>query len=87
MDGRIMTKKLNKTDQLFLKNLGAKIRKIILQEKGYASLDAFALEHHDHIAKGTLYEICNGERDMKFSTLRSLCRALNVTFEGLIKGV
>lgn len=82
-----MTKKnLTKTDQLFLKNLGAKVRDIILQEKGYSSLDAFTLEHHEHVAKGTLYEICDGNRDMKISTLRGLCRALNMTLEDLIEG-
>lgn len=79
-------KKLTKADQLFMKHLGEKIRNIILQEKGYSSLDAFTLEHHEHVAKGTLYEICDGNRDMKISTLRGLCRALNTTLEDLIKG-
>ncbi|MFP5458500.1 MAG: helix-turn-helix domain-containing protein [Bacteriovoracia bacterium] len=82
-----MTKKLTKADQLFLKRLGEKIRTIIIREKGYSSLDAFALEHHDDIAKGTLYEVCEGQRDMKISTLRGLCRALDLTVEDLIRGV
>ncbi len=63
------------------------MRKMILEEGGYASLDAFALAHHDEIAKGTLYEICDGSRDMKFSTLRGLCRALGISLQGLIQGV
>lgn len=82
-----MTKKLTKADSIFLKRLGEKIRTLIVQEKGYSSLDAFALEHHDNIAKGTLYEICEGKRDMKISTLRGLCRALDLTLEGLIRGI
>lgn len=82
-----MTKKLTKADQLYLKRLGEKIRAIILNERGYSSLDAFSLEHHEHIAKGTLYEICDGQRDMKISTLRGLSRALEMTFEDLIRGV
>lgn len=82
-----MTKKLSKADQLFLKKFGAKVRSIILEEMGYDSLDAFALEHHDDVAKGTLYEICDGERDMKISTLRRLSRALNRPLSDLIQGV
>ena len=82
-----MTKRLRTTDQIFLKRLGEKIRTIILHNKGYRSLDAFALEHHDDIAKGSLYEICDGKRDMKISTLRGLCRALSMSFEDLIRGI
>ena len=82
-----MTRKLSKADQQFLKRLGDKVRKMILEERGYASLDAFALAHHDKIAKGTLYELCEGNRDMKISTLRGLSRALGVTIQNLIQGV
>ena len=60
---------------------------MILEEMHYSSLDAFALEHHDNIAKGTLYEVCNGDRDMKISTLRGLSRALGTTVTSLIQGV
>ena len=82
-----MTRKLKKADQQFLKRLGAKVRKTILEDLGYASLDAFALAHYDEIAKGTLYEVCEGRRDMKLSTLRGLSRALGVSVQSLIQGV
>ena len=82
-----MTRKLKKADQQFLKRLGDRVRKIILVDMGYPSLDAFALEHHDHIAKGTLYEICEGTRDMKISTLRGLSCALDISIQNLIQNV
>ena len=82
-----MTMKLKKIDQQFLKRLGDKTRRTILEDMGYSSLDAFALAHHDDIAKGTLYEICDGKRDMKISTLLSLSRALNTTIQSLIQGI
>ena len=81
-----MTRKLKKADQQFLKRLGNKVRKTILEDMRYSSLDAFALAHHDEIAKGTLYEICDGSRDMKLSTLRGLSRALGITVQNLIQG-
>ncbi len=61
----MVTRKLKVEDKAFLKKLGKKIEKIILEEKGYTSLDAFALEYHDLVAKPTLYEICAGGRDMR----------------------
>ena len=74
----MVTRKLRSNDKAFLKKLGKKIEKIILEERGYRSLDAFALEYHDMIAKPTLYQICAGKRDMKISTLRGLCEALEI---------
>lgn len=82
-----MTRKLKKSDQQFLKKLGERVRQLVLKDLGYSSLDAFALAHHDNIAKGTLYEICDGERDMKISTLRGLSRALNISVPDLIKDI
>jgi len=79
------TKKLQKNDRIYLQRLGEKIRKIILVDLGYSSLDAFALEHHDLIAKPTLYQVCDGKRDMKLSTLRSLASALNISLDALIR--
>ena len=66
------TKRLKKEDRERIKALGKRIEKIILKEKGYKSLDAFSLEFHDEITKPTLYQLCEGKRDMKFSTLLGL---------------
>jgi len=81
------TKKLKRSDKLFFEKLGKKVRKIILAERGYASLDAFALEYHDLIAKPTLYQLCDGKRDLKVSTLRRLAEALGMSFQELVEGV
>ena len=81
------TKKLSRNDKLFYEKLGQRVRRLILVEKGYSSLDAFALEFHDTIAKPTLYQLCDGKRDMKVSTLRGLAKALGMGLEELIKGV
>ena len=81
------TKRLKKEDKDKIKNLGRRIEKIILKEKGYTSLDAFSLEFHDEITKPTLYQLCEGKRDMKFSTLLGLSRALEISLEDLLKGL
>lgn len=81
------TKNLRKEDRDFIKKLGKRVEKIILKDRGYKSLDAFSLEYHDEIAKPTLYQLCDGKRDMKFSTLLGLCRALNVDVVDLLKNV
>ena len=78
------SRKLTSTEKLFLKKVGRKIQRLILDEKGYSSLDAFALEHHELIAKPTLYSICRGERDFRFSTINSLSQALGVSLIDLI---
>ena len=70
--------KLKKQDRIYLKNLGNRIREIILEEKDYSSLDRFALEFHDQITKPTLYAICDGKRDLQFSTLSGLSNALGI---------
>lgn len=80
----MVTRKLKKEDRDFLRKLGNRIEQIILVEKGYASLDAFSLEHHERIAKPTLYQICAGERDMKISTLRGLATALSIEVTDLL---
>lgn len=81
------TKRLKKEDRERIRALGKRIEKIILKEKGYKSLDAFSLEFHDEIAKPTLYQLCDGKRDMKFSTLLGLSRALEIKLEDLLKGI
>ncbi len=81
----MVTRKLGTGDRAFLKKLGKKIEKMILEEKGYRSLDAFALEHNDRIAKPTLYQICEGRRDMKISTLRGLAVALEISLAELVR--
>jgi DNA-binding Xre family transcriptional regulator len=68
-------------------DLGKRIEKIILNEKKYTTLDKFALEYHEEIAKPTLYQICRGERDMKLSTLLRLCRGLDLDMADLLKGL
>jgi len=78
------TKKLNRSDKLFYEKLGHRVRKIILVEKKYSSLDAFTLEFHDLIAKPTLYQLCDGKRDLKVSTLRGLAKALGTTLQDLL---
>jgi hypothetical protein len=81
------TKKLKHTDKQILQRLGKKIEHLILKEKGYRSLDAFSLEFHDEIAKPTLYQICEGKRDMKFSTVLGLSRALDISLSDLLNGI
>ena len=81
------TMKLRAVDKRYLNALGARIEKIILKDRKYSSLDAFALEYHDKITKPTLYQLCRGERDMKVSTLLRLSDALDVQVEDLIKGL
>ena len=81
------TRKMTQSEKLFFERLGHRVEKMILIEKEYSSLDAFSLEHYDLIAKPTLYQICDGKRDMKVSTLRNLARALGITFEALIAGL
>ena len=81
------TKRLRKSDKQFLADLGERIKKKILKDRGYGSLDAFSLEHHDLIAKPTLYQIADGRRDMKISTLRRLAETLEISLEELIKGL
>ena len=80
----MVTRRLRSDDKAFLRKLGARIEKIILVEKGYKSLDAFALEYHDLIAKPTLYQICAGQRDMKLTTIRRFCEALEIKLSDLI---
>lgn len=79
------TKRLNRADRRTLEALGKKIETIILKEKGYKSLDSFSLEFHEEIAKPTLYQLCEGKRDMKLSTLMGLSRALNIPVSDLLK--
>lgn len=62
-----------------LRQLGRKLKKIILKDRKYSSLDAFYLENHDLIAKPTLYDLCEGRRDMRMSTFFGLCQALEVS--------
>jgi hypothetical protein len=81
------TKKLNRSDKLFYEKLGQRVRKIILTERKYSSLGAFALEYHDLIAKPTLYQLCDGKRDLKMSTLRGLAKALGMTLQDLVAGL
>lgn len=81
------TRKLSKSHKRALEALGRKIEEIILEHKRYPSLDAFSLEYHDQIAKPTLYEICCGRRDMKFSTLLSLAQALETPLHELLEDI
>ena len=78
---------LTSSDKKYLKTLGTEIRRIILCELKYSSLDRFALEHHDKITKPTLYAICDGRRDFQFSTISGLSRALNRNPINLLKKV
>ena len=80
-------KTITKTDQKALQLLSIKVKKIILQDLEYPSLDAFALEHHDNISKKTLYAICDGKRDMQLSTLLGLARALEIDLSDLLTGL
>lgn len=81
------TKKLSKSDKVFLEKLGHRVKQMILNKKNYTSLDSFSLEHHDLISKPTLYQLCEGKRDLKISTLRGLAKALGVTLQELIQGL
>lgn len=73
----MVTRKLKSSEKAYLKRLGKKVSKIILQERGYSSLDAFWLEN-DTVPKGTLYEICNGTRDFKITTFLRLASVLGM---------
>lgn len=79
--------KLTKQEELTFSKLGKKIRAIILKDKGYTSLDSFALENHDIITKPTLYAICDGKRDFQFSTLLRLSNSLEVSIQDLLKDI
>lgn len=81
------TPKISKSDKLYLEKLGKRVRKLILEDMGFQSLDAFSLQHHDLVTKATLYQICDGKRDMKISTLRGLAKALKTNPEKLIAGL
>ena len=80
----MVTKKLGKTEKAYLKSLGKKIRKIIIEDLGYSSLDAFSAEFHDYVARPTLYQICDGKRDMKLSTLLALSISIGINIEDLL---
>lgn len=79
------TNKLTSLDKQFLKRLGQIVRSRILEDMGYRSLDAFSLQFHDLISKPTLYQLCDGERDLKLSTLNGLARALGTSASSLIR--
>jgi hypothetical protein len=81
------TKRLIRADKQTLAKLGKRIETLILKERGYKSLDAFSLEFHDEITKPTLYQLCEGKRDMKLSTLMGLSRALEVPMDELLIGL
>lgn len=81
------TKRLSRANRQKLESLGKRIEALILKERGYTSLDAFSLEFHDEITKPTLYQLCEGKRDMKISTLFGLSRALGVSASELLKGL
>lgn len=81
------TKRLNSADRRALEKLGKRIEKIILKDRAFKSLDAFSLQFHDEITKPTLYQLCEGKRDMKLSTLLGLSRALEIPASELLKGL
>ena len=83
-----MTKrKLRKKDRLLLKRLGRRIKRIILKERGYSSLDAFSLECGDVLSKTTLYRICDGVQDPYFLSIMKICEALDVSLIDLLNDV
>ncbi len=79
------TKKLTKQEKSFFIDLGKRVENIIKGKMKYSSYDAFSLEHHGEIGKVTLYQICEGKRDMKVSTLLRLSKTQEVSPEELIK--
>lgn len=60
----------------FWRNLGPEH-----QHKSFAGNTEF----HDEITKPTLYQLCDDKRDMKFSTLLGLSRALEVSVCDLLR--
>ena len=82
-----MKQSLKNSDEKYLKALGAEIRRIILYDLKYSSLDRFALKHYNKITKPTLYAICDGKRDFQFSTISGLSQALNINPITLLKKV
>ena len=80
-------RKLRKEDKLLLLRLGRKVRKIIIKERGYKSLDAFSVEFDDIIAKPTIYRICDGDQDLYFLSLIKICEALDISIFELLNGV
>jgi hypothetical protein len=81
----MVTRKINKSEKELIQKIANNVKKLIFEVYGYKSLDAFSLEYHDLIAKPTLYQICDGKRDMKISTLLRLAKALEVDIETLLK--
>ena len=64
-----------------------RIKDYILNELNYRSLDAFALENHELVAKATLYSFCKHQRDIRLSSLSKIAKALNLSMDELFKGV
>ena len=62
-----------------------RVKDYILKEFKYSSLDAFALENHELVAKATLYSFCNHQRDIRLSSLSKIARALNISIGELFK--
>jgi hypothetical protein len=83
----LASRKIPREHKKALKTLGRKLKNIILKKRGYSSLDAFANEYHDLIAKPTLYDLCAGRRDMRMSTFFGLCRALDISPYELIRDI
>lgn len=66
------------------KRLGEKLEALI-QERGYPSLESFALANGFH--KATVHQVVRAKADPRFSTLVRLADALEIPVEDLINNL
>lgn len=71
--------RLTARDKAYLKRLGKFVENEILKKMGYISLDRFHLENWDTISKATLYNVCYARKDITFSTVSRVAKALGMT--------
>jgi DNA-binding Xre family transcriptional regulator len=57
----------------------------LIEEKGYPSVENFALSNGMH--KATVHQVLNAEADPRLSTLLRICDSLEVSPEQVIKGL
>ena len=80
-----MTKLTNGKKKL-LNKLGIRIKHRICKELGYKTLGQFSTTH-PKITKSLLYEVCEGSRDIRISTLIDFCEALEMKPSELLKSI
>ena len=67
----------------FLKHLGENIKRRIVDQRGFVSVELFA--HENQIPKSTLSEILNGKNDPRLTTLAKICSGLEISLSELFR--